>query len=96
VVIEPIQRPRLQHVDHPGQLDERSTHSTGRGGGGPVERLYRTHERIIATDTDNSADAITEGAAIIRCCGRRRRVVAVRARRQLQADLTNMTRQSIN
>ncbi len=38
VVIEPVQRPRLQDVDHPRQLDERSTHSTGRGGGGPVER----------------------------------------------------------
>jgi len=53
VVIEPIQRPRKQHVDHPGQLDERSTHSTGRGSGGPVDQPYRTHARIIATDTDN-------------------------------------------
>ncbi len=40
--------------------------------------------------------AITEGAAIIRCCGRHRRVAAVRARRQLQANLANTTAQSIN
>jgi len=63
VVIEPIQRPRKQHVDHPGQLDERSTHSTGRGGGGLVKRLHRTHERIIAT----YADAFSRRRAAIGC-----------------------------
>jgi len=63
VVTEPIQRPRLQHVDHPGQLGERSTHRTGHRRVLPVERRNQTHERLIAT----YADAFSRRRAAIGC-----------------------------
>ena len=63
VVIEPIQRLRLQHVDHPGQLGERSTHGTGHRRVLPVERRNRTYERIIAT----YADTFSRRRAAIGC-----------------------------